>query len=63
MLKKAEKKLSKGHKIKEEAKNEDDDWEDVEEHEKEAFDKDGYFDVPDQAQISTNDEKLLGLLA
>jgi hypothetical protein len=25
----------------------DEEWEDVDEHEKEAFDKDGYFDIPE----------------
>ena len=36
-------------------------WEDVDEHERDVFDKDGYFDVMDkEAEISAND---LGLLA
>jgi len=31
-------------------------WEDVDEHEKDVFDKDGYFDVMDsEAMISAND--------
>ena len=63
MLKKAEKKWKKGTltKKKEEA---DGEWEDVDEHEKDVFDKDGYYDVPvEQTQISTNDEKLLKTLA
>ena len=63
MLKKAEKRLGKGSKLREEGKTEEEDWEDVEEHEKDAFDKEGYFEVPDQAEISKNDEKLLGMLA
>ena len=29
-------------------KDEEDDWEDVDEHEKDVFDKDGYFNVPDE---------------
>jgi hypothetical protein len=34
---------------KDEDKNKDDEeWEEVDEHEKDVFDKDGYFDVPDQ---------------
>lgn len=35
-------------------------WEDVDEHEKDVFDKDGYFDVMDtEAMISANDQKIL----
>jgi hypothetical protein len=35
-------------------------WEDVDEHEKDVFDKDGYYDVMDEDQgISMNDLKLL----
>ncbi len=35
-------------------------WEDVDEHEKDVFDKDGYFDVLDHdAQISAGDMELL----
>ena len=41
-------------------KDKDGEWEDVDEHEKDVFDKDGYFDVMDQeAQISASDQKLL----
>jgi len=37
-----------------------DEWEDVDEHEKDVFDKDGYFDVMDtEAMISANDQKIL----
>ena len=66
-IKKAEKKLKKGGTIKkpkdESKANDDADWEDVDEHEKDVFDKDGYFDVPEgDAQISANDEKLLKTL-
>jgi hypothetical protein len=63
-IKKAEKKLKKGRIIKKPKDNNDDgDWEDVDEHEKDVFDKDGYFDVPEgDAQISANDEKLLKTL-
>lgn len=40
--------------------DEGDVWEDVDEHEKDVFDKDGYFDVLDQdAQISAGDMELL----
>ena len=50
-LKKAEKRLKKGGNIKKTASKQDDnndgDWEDVDEHEKDVFDKDGYFDVPE----------------
>ena len=63
-LKKAEKRLKKGtlHAKKKEDDDEEE-WEEVDEHEKDVFDKDGYFDVPDQqAQISANDEKLLKTL-
>ena len=64
-LKKAEKKLKRGGaqpKRTEEAKDEEE-WEEVDEHEKDVFDKDGYFDVPDQqTQISANDERLLKVL-
>jgi hypothetical protein len=63
-LKKAEKRLKKGtlHAKKKEDADEEE-WEEVDEHEKDVFDKDGYFDVPDQqAQISANDEKLLKTL-
>ena len=64
-LKKAEKRLKKGKlagtRKKEDADEEE--WEEVDEHEKDIFDKDGYFDVPDhQTQISANDEKLLKTL-
>ena len=64
-IKKAEKKLKKGGTIKKPKENKDDDgeWEDVDDHEKDVFDKDGYFDVPEgDAQISANDEKLLKTL-
>jgi len=48
-LKKAEKLASKGKLPKKSDKNnDDDDWEDVDEHEKDVFDKDGYFNVPDE---------------
>lgn len=41
----------------------DDEWEEVDEHEKDVFDKDGYFDVPEnQGHITKNDEKLLEVL-
>jgi hypothetical protein len=44
-------------------RRDDEEWEDVDEHEKDVFDKDGYFDVPEaQDHISTNDEKLLKML-
>ena len=48
-IKKAEKKLKKGGTIKKPKENKDDDgeWEDVDDHEKDVFDKDGYFDVPE----------------
>ena len=65
-LKKAEKKLKKGGlkaPKKTEHDKDDEEWEEVDEHEKDIFDKDGYFDVPEeQAQISANDEKLLKTL-
>jgi hypothetical protein len=65
-LKKAEKKMKKGGlKAPKRADHDKDDeeWEEVDEHEKDVFDKDGYFDVPEeQAQISANDEKLLKTL-
>lgn len=32
---------------KREKKGDDEEWEDVDEHEKDVFDKDGYFDVPE----------------
>lgn len=38
----------------------DEDWEDVDEHEKEVYATTGYFDCPDsEAQISKADEMLL----
>lgn len=48
-IKKAEKKLKKGGTIKKakEDKGDDGEWEDVDDHEKDVFDKDGYFDVPE----------------
>jgi essential nuclear protein 1 len=64
-LKKAEKRMKKnGGKVKKNEKPADEEeWEEVDDHEKDVFDKDGYFDVPDaQAQISMNDEKLLKTL-
>jgi hypothetical protein len=65
-LKKAEKKLKKsgsGLKAPKKEDKDDEEWEEVDDHEKDVFDKDGYFDVPeDQAQISANDEKLLKTL-
>ena len=37
-------------------KNDDAEWEDIDEHEKDVFDKDGYFDVMDtEAMISAGD--------
>lgn len=64
-LKKAEKKMKKGL-LKKKANEEDKDseeWEEVDDHEKDVFDKDGYFDVPDsQGQISATDERLLKTL-
>ena len=36
------------------------DWEDVDEHEKDVFDKDGYFDVQEtEAAISKSDQTIL----
>ena len=66
-LKKAEKRLKKGGSIKKAKDGKEDDegeWEDVDDHEKDVFDKDGYFDVPEgeATQISANDEKLLKTL-
>ena len=64
-MKKAEKRLKKGGgALKKAAENKDDaDWEDVDDHEKDVFDKDGYFDVPEgDTQITANDEKLLKTL-
>lgn len=47
-LKKAEKKMKAGGKLKKkEEKADDEEWEEVDDHEKEVFDKDGYFDVPE----------------
>lgn len=38
----------------------DDEWQDVDEHEKEVFAKSGYFDVPEEeAHISKHDQNLL----
>ena len=47
-LKKAtkHKDLKKLHK--KQKQDDEEEWEDVDEHEKDVFDKDGYFDVPDQ---------------
>lgn len=43
-----------------ETANKDDDWEDIDEHERDVFDKDGYYDVLDEDQgISGNDLQLL----
>ena len=37
-----------------------DEWEDIDEHERDVFDKDGYFDVMEtEAAISASDQKLL----
>ncbi len=42
------------------SKNKDDEWEDVDEHEKDVFDKDGYYDVmEEEAMISKNDQNIL----
>jgi len=39
---------------------EDAEWEDVDEHEKDVFDKDGYFDVMEtEAMISAGDQRIL----
>ena len=38
---------------------EEDEWEDVDEHEAEVFDKEGFFGVPEQQLISAEDENLL----
>lgn len=41
-------------------REEGDEWEDVDEHEKDVFDKDGYFDVMEtEAMISANDQAIL----
>ena len=41
-------------------KEEGNEWEDIDEHERDVFDKDGYFDIMDQeATIAANDVKLL----
>lgn len=65
-LKKAEKLHAKGKLKKKNGDGEsEDEWEDmVDEHEKDVFDKDGYFDVPETEHntISKNDEKLLQVL-
>jgi hypothetical protein len=46
------------------AQGEDEDWEDVDEHEKEVFATTGYFDVPDtDAVISKEDQKLLNKMS
>ena len=37
-----------------------DEWDDIDEHERDVFDKDGYFDVMEtEATISASDQKLL----
>ena len=62
-MKKAEKKLKRGGPKRREEEKDEEEWEEVDDHEKDVFDKDGYFDVPDQqTQISSNDEKLLKVL-
>mgnify|MGYP007114357242 CR=1 FL=1 len=44
--------------------DEGDVWQDVDEHERDVFDKDGYFDVMDtEAQISASDMELLNKFA
>ena len=41
-------------------KGEEAEWEDVDEHEKDVFDKDGYYDVMEtEAMISKNDQQIL----
>ena len=41
-------------------KEEDTEWQDVDEHEKEVFGQTGYYDVPEQETIITeSDQKLL----
>ena len=41
-------------------KKDENEWEDIDEHEKDVFDKDGYYDVMDtEALISKNDQKIL----
>jgi len=38
----------------------EEDWEDIDEHEREVFEKTGYFDVPDtDAMITVSDQKML----
>ena len=57
--------MKKGHLKKKQIDEEKDseEWEEVDDHEKDVFDKDGYFDVPEsQGQISATDEKLLKIL-
>lgn len=50
-------------KAKKQKDKDEEEWEDVDEHEKDAFDKDGYFDIPDASnEISNNDEKLLKMM-
>ena len=41
-------------------KGDDDEWEDVDEHERDVFDKDGYYDVMEsEAMISKSDQTIL----
>jgi len=35
--------------------NQGDEWEDIDEHERDVFDKDGYYDVVDEQIISSSD--------
>jgi len=39
--------------------NQGDEWEDIDEHERDVFDKDGYYDVADEQIISAGDQQIL----
>lgn len=58
--KRARKATLAGSKAKNESNHGDPVWEDIDEHERDVFDKDGYFDVMEnEAEISQSDMQLL----
>ena len=64
ILKKNKKILENNRKKQNENNGDEGEWEDIDEHEKDVFDKDGYYDVPTNQQeaISQNDEHLLKMI-
>ena len=53
------KKLSEQRKRADPKKGQDEEWEDVDEHEREVFATTGYFEMPENIDISEQDQQIL----